>query len=121
MLRICHSDTADGQRWSLCGRLAGPWVEEFRSCWRQAMERTPLAHAVVDLRDVTFIDIAGESLIAEMLGAGAEFVASGVANKHLLENLKNHEGRVVPCEAEHTGGPCAEAVPVQKGGQLNET
>ena len=92
MLRICHSDTTDGHRWSLSGRVAGPWVEEFRACWRQALERTPLAHVVVDLSDVTFIDDDGERLIAEMLSAGTEFIANGVFNKQLLEDLKNHGG-----------------------------
>jgi len=92
MLRICHSDTTGGHRWILSGRVAGPWVEEFRACWRQALERTPLAHVVVDLSDVTFIDDAGERLIADMLSAGTEFIATGVANKHLLENLQNGGG-----------------------------
>jgi hypothetical protein len=96
MLRICHSDTADGHRWRLCGRLAGPWVEEFRSCWKQSSERTPLAHTLVDLSDVTFIDEAAERLLVEMMCAGAEFIAAGVANKHLVENLKNGGGRRLP-------------------------
>jgi hypothetical protein len=93
MLRICHSDTTDGHRWNLSGCVAGPWVEEFRACWLQALERTPLARAVVDLNDVTFIDDAGARLIADMLSAGTEFIATGVANKHLLEDLQNRGGR----------------------------
>jgi hypothetical protein len=43
---------------------------------------------VVDLNDVTFIDENGERLLSEMGSAGAEFVATGVATKHLLRNLK---------------------------------
>ena len=89
MLRVSYSDTADGQRWNLCGRLAGPWVDELRSCWRQARERAPLAHAVVDLKEVIFIDEAGERLLAEMKTAGAELVAAGVENKHVLSTLRN--------------------------------
>jgi hypothetical protein len=89
MLRISYSDTADGQRWSLCGRLAGPWVEELRACWRQARERAPLTRAVVDLKDVSFIDESGERLLAEMEISGAELVASGVENKHVIATLRN--------------------------------
>jgi len=88
MLRVSYSENAEGQRWSLCGRLAGPWVEELRLSWRQERERAPLARAVVDLKDVTFIDQAGEKLLHEMLRAGIEFIATGVANKHLLESLR---------------------------------
>jgi len=89
MLRVSYSETADGQRWCLCGRLAGPWVEELRSCWQYARQRAPLARAIVDLKDVTFIDRAGESLLAEMETAGAELVAAGVENKHLVASLRN--------------------------------
>ena len=93
MLRVSYSDAADGERWSLCGRLAGPWVDELRSCWQRARERAPQAHAVVDLKDVLFIDEAGEGLLAEMKGAGAELVAAGVENKHLIATLRNGVAR----------------------------
>jgi hypothetical protein len=93
MLRVSYSESAEGQRWSLCGRLAGPWVDELRSCWLQARERAPLAHALVDLKDVVFIDEAGEQLLAEMESAGAQLVAAGVENKHVIATLKNGSGR----------------------------
>jgi hypothetical protein len=114
MLRICHSDTIDGHRWSLSGRVAGPWVEEFRACWRQTLERTPRAHAVVDLSDVTFIDDAGERLIADMLCAGTEFIATGVANKQLLEDLQNRGGRRLARRVGETNASIGEPGPVRK-------
>jgi hypothetical protein len=96
MLRISFSDSAGDQRWSLCGRLAGPWVNELRACWQYAQNQASRSHSVMDLRDVTFVDADGEQLLSEMRGAGVEFVASGVEMKHLLENLntnneRNHE------------------------------
>jgi hypothetical protein len=93
MLRVSYSDAEDGQRWSLCGRLAGPWVDELRSCWQQARKRAPLARVVVDLKDVLFIDEAGEKLLAEMKKSGAELVAAGVENKHVIATLRNGAGR----------------------------
>jgi hypothetical protein len=90
MLRVSYSDSSKGQRWHLCGRLAGTWVNELRSCWRSRF--APHTHAVLDLTDVTFIDEAGEELLSEMQSAGVEFVAAGVENKDLLEGLK-HNGR----------------------------
>jgi hypothetical protein len=91
MFRVSYSDTADGQRWSLHGRLAGPWVDELRSCWTYARDRAPLARAIVDLKEVTFIDQAGETLLAEMRSTGAEFIATGVAHQYLLSTLDNHK------------------------------
>jgi hypothetical protein len=93
MLRVSHSDTLAEQRWSLCGALTGPWVDELRSSWRQARECTPRAHAVIDLRDVTFIDEAGEELLEEMQSTGAELVAAGVENKDLIANLTHKSGK----------------------------
>ena len=95
MLRISYSETGSGQRWTVCGRLAGPWVDELRSLWRAVREKAPGARAVVDLSDVTFIDDAAEQLLGEMHVAGTEFVVAGVANQYLLENLKNKERRAL--------------------------
>ena len=92
MLRVSCSDTSDGVRWNLCGRLAGPWVDELRSCWQHARARAPRARAVVDLKEVIFIDDAGERLLAEMEEAGAELIAAGVENKHVIATLKNQPG-----------------------------
>jgi len=93
MLRVSYSDTPDGQRWCLCGRLAGPWVDELRECWRQTRERSPRAQAVVDLKDVVFIDEAGERLLAEMETAGTKLVAAGVENTHMIATLRSKESR----------------------------
>jgi hypothetical protein len=84
MLRIYYS-----QQWTLCGQLAGPWVQELRSCWEHARRAAAASSAVVDLSDVTFVDENGERLLAEMRSAGVEFVATGVETKHLLQNLKS--------------------------------
>jgi hypothetical protein len=88
MLRIRYS-----QKWILCGQLAGPWVQELRSCWEHARRIATGSAAVVDLSDVTFIDEDGEKLLSEMRTAGVEFVATGVETKHLLENLKGRGER----------------------------
>ena len=91
MFRVSYSDIADGHRWSLHGRLAGPWVDELRSCWKYVRDRAPLARAIVDLKEVTFIDQAGEELLAEMRRAGAELLATGVEHQHLVAMLDNHK------------------------------
>jgi hypothetical protein len=108
MLRVSYSDTDGSQRWSLCGHLAGPWVEELRSCWQHARQLAPRAHAVVDLTDVTFVDEAGERLLKEMQSAGTEFLAAGVENKHLLASLQENGKRPLRRLIEHLA-PCAQA------------
>src|ERR1051326_8238655 len=107
MLRVSHPDNAEGQRWSLCGHLAGPWVGELRTCWRYARNRAPRSRAIVDLSDVTFIDEAGEGLLSEMQSAGTEFIAAGVENKHLLANLKGKRKRPLRKLIEYLGAACA--------------
>jgi|ERR1700677_424994 anti-anti-sigma regulatory factor len=93
MLRISYSQTDSGQQWTLCGQLAGPWVQELRSCWEHARRVAAGSGAVVNLSDVTFIDEDGERLLSQMRSAGVEFVATGVDTKHLLQNLKSRGER----------------------------
>lgn len=106
MLRVSYSENADGQRWSLCGHLAGPWVDEMRTCWRYGRNRAPRSRAIVDLSEVTFIDEAGEGLLSEMQSAGTDFIVAGVENKHLLANLKDKGKRPLRKLMEHLGAAC---------------
>jgi hypothetical protein len=88
MLRISNRTTADEVRWVLCGRLAGPWVGELRSNWDKAREWSRGRRHVIDLSDVTSIDERGEALLRELKDEGAEFFATGVYTRHLIDNLK---------------------------------
>jgi anti-anti-sigma regulatory factor len=94
MLRITNRAVVNEERWILSGQLVGPWVEEFRSNWDQVRDRSRGRRYVIDLSEVTLIGENGEGLLGELRDEGAEFVATGVYTKHLLENLKsNEEGR----------------------------
>lgn len=95
MLRICYSLTNPVEQWTLCGQLAGAWVQELRSCWEHARRAAAASKSVVDLSDVTFIDENGERLLSEMRSAGVEFVATGIETKHLIENLKGEGERTL--------------------------
>jgi hypothetical protein len=91
MLRIIQSESASGRRWILCGQLAGRWVDELLRQWKNS----PGASAV-DLSDVTFIDEAGEALLARMKNEGLDLLPSGgVATRDLLENICTDERRPV--------------------------
>ena len=120
MLRICYSDIGGGQQWNLCGQLAGPWVEELRSCWQHARKIAPRSHAVMDLSDVTFIDESGESLLSEMRTDGVEFIARGVETRHTLDNLKANGERPLRRLVEHLTSPPAESHGNKKEGEIRE-
>lgn len=94
MLRICYSSTSL-ERWTLCGQLAGPWVQELRACWEQARRTEAASGSVIDLSDVTFIDESGERLLSDMRNAGVAFVATGIETRHLIENLKTKGERTL--------------------------
>jgi hypothetical protein len=93
MLKITHSATFNEQRWILSGQLAGAWVAELRSNWDQVRDRSHGRRYVIDLSDVILIDESAQELLGELRDQGAEFVARGVYNTHLLENLKCKEAR----------------------------
>jgi hypothetical protein len=82
MLRFSYYRSDAVEEWNLCGRLDGPWVDELHSVWQRIREHVPRVHTVVNLKEVTFIEEAGERLLAEMQSAGADLVAKGVEHKH---------------------------------------
>ena len=104
MLRFSYYRSDDGEEWSLCGRLEGPWVDELRSFCSASANTCRLHHTVVKLKEVTFIDEAGEQLLAEMHSAGADLVATGVEHKHLLAGLKTGGVGSVRRGIEYLGG-----------------
>jgi hypothetical protein len=104
MLRFSYYRSDAVEEWDLYGPLAGPWVDELRSVWQRIREHVPRVHTVVDLKEVTFIDEAGERLLAEMQSAGADLVAKGVEHQPLLAILKNGGGRSVLGRIEYLDG-----------------
>jgi len=66
MLKITLHDSADELRFRLEGKLSGAWVTELRQCWETASSTTQGRRTVLDLREVDFVDAAGESLLCDM-------------------------------------------------------
>jgi len=91
MLRITVQE--DGVLWRLhlAGRLDGAWVAETENTWRSA----PVSgrRVEVDLRDVTWIDEAGRSLLRGMNQSGAGFIVTGVAMVALVEEITGKPAR----------------------------
>jgi anti-anti-sigma regulatory factor len=68
------------------GKLAGPWVEELSSYWRQ-ISGSRQSGAVIDLTGVTFIDANGKALLTKLWQQGAELRAAGCLTKCIVEEI----------------------------------
>ena len=87
MLRITTHSTADALTFQLEGRLVGPWLRELRDCWR----RTPRdgKRAIhIDLRAVTYVDAAGEELLADLYRHGANLFATDCQMKAVVAEIE---------------------------------
>src|SRR5208337_2243985 len=62
--------------------------------WENLRPQLGNRRPVVDLNEVTLIDDSADHLLAAMLEQGAELVASGLANRWLIEALKAGRTRV---------------------------
>ena len=85
MFRITIDETCTEKRWILQGRLVGLWVSELRRTWKKTHRLENNRPCVVDLNDVTFIDEKGVRLLRAMSRQGAQFVATGMYIKHVLQ------------------------------------
>jgi hypothetical protein len=84
MLKITIQPGAGEIRLRLEGRLAGPWVAELRQYWQSAVGENA---AVVDLREVDFVDQDGQALLAEMYRRGVRLKASGPFIQNMVDEI----------------------------------
>ena len=85
MLKITRTETLAEEKWILQGRLVGLWVSELRRCWKKTHRTDDNLKCIVDLNEVTFVDRKGERLLQTMSKEGAQFIASGLYIKHVLQ------------------------------------
>jgi outer membrane protein len=87
MLKVTKETSVRETRLKVEGKLAGPWLEEFRECWlaNSAVARNqPL---VVDLSGLTFIDAQGKELLGWIHQAGGKLVGTGLMTKSIIEEV----------------------------------
>jgi ABC-type transporter Mla MlaB component len=87
MLRVTIHDGPSEFRLRLEGRLAGPWVREVQLCWQTAQSIIHNRTATIDLRDVDFVDSAGEQLLTAMYEHGAQLVATGPMTGNMVSKI----------------------------------
>jgi anti-anti-sigma regulatory factor len=89
MLKITTQTGANETIFALEGKLAGPWVQELQSCWRQAAIGDQQVRLV--LNAVTFIDGSGIKLLADMHRQGVVLAAEGFMMKAIIEEIMRGE------------------------------
>ena len=87
MMKVQVRDATGGVVLQVCGRVAGCWVPELERCWMTARAEHPDTKVAVDLTGVSFIDPAGERLLASMHRAGASFSAAGVLIQEIVNQI----------------------------------
>lgn len=92
MLRIT-TQAADGELvMKLEGCLAGPWVRELETCWRDALLRRNGRQIRVDLTSVCHVDAPGRELMTVMHRAGARFITRGCLMPEVVREIAESAG-----------------------------
>jgi hypothetical protein len=87
MLRITTYTSDDELVMKLEGCLAGPWVHELDTCWRDAASRPGVRPMRVDLTGVCHVDAPGRELMTLMYHAGARFVTRGCVMPEIVREI----------------------------------
>ena len=87
VLRITVQDSTLSSTFKLEGKLTGPWVRELEQSWSGATAAAPGRAVVVDLSDVTYIDMAGKCLLARIHKSGAALIARGPLNQSIVDEI----------------------------------
>jgi hypothetical protein len=86
MLKVTIKQADSAETWELEGKLSGDWVKELDRCWkeRKSPAGVPLQ---VHLKTVSYIDVAGKQLLAEMHCRGVEIIGCGCMTKAVVDEI----------------------------------
>lgn len=89
MLRITIEESeGSAVRMVLEGRVAGPWAEELERVWLETAQRLSSSKLTIDLRNVTYADASGKSVLGKIFSqTGAELVAGPLLTHDLAEEV----------------------------------
>lgn len=87
MLRITRNDTPRVRTLRLEGRLEGAWSTLLEKCLRKSLTGRRTKALCVDLSQVSFIDVAGRSVIAAMHRQGVEFTADDALTRAMIDEI----------------------------------
>ncbi len=87
MLRTMITETPFEQTWVLQGKLTGQWAIDLKRQWLETKNARQGRKCVVDLEDVTCVDVEGEKVLKQILSEGVRVVVSRAYMKHVIESL----------------------------------
>ncbi|HLJ88865.1 MAG TPA: hypothetical protein VKZ53_18745 [Candidatus Angelobacter sp.] len=87
MLKISIVDVRAQRRLVIEGKLIAPWADELRRAWEQAKAGLNGRELVVEVKDLTAINQAGENILLEFMKHGVNLRGYGVFTRHLLRQL----------------------------------
>jgi ABC-type transporter Mla MlaB component len=87
MLRTMITETPFEQKWVLQGKLTGQWAIDLKRQWNETKNSRQGRKCVVDLEDVTSVDVEGERLLKQILSEDVQVIVSRAYMKHVIEGL----------------------------------
>jgi hypothetical protein len=87
MLKISIVDSRTQRRLVVEGKLVPPWTGELRPACEKAKLDLGDRELVVEVKNVTVINQAGENVLFELMKEGVRFHGCGVFTKHMLRQL----------------------------------
>lgn len=87
MLKISIVESHNQIRLVLEGKLVAPWADELRPACEKAKADLGDRELVVEVRNLTVINQAGENVLLDLMKEGVKFRGCGVFTKHMLKQL----------------------------------
>ena len=87
MLKISVVENPTCRVLVLEGKLVGPWAEELRTAYENARTGLQGRELIIDLKHITGISQAGESVLLQLINEGVKFRCREVFMKRVLKQL----------------------------------
>ena len=92
MLKITIEHGPEEAIMRLEGRVAGPWVDEFRRAWHSLLERLGSRRLYVDLRGVTHMSTDGRRVLADIHNrTGAELLTDSPLTQYFADEARRRQ------------------------------
>lgn len=95
MLKISIIESRTQRRLVLEGKLVEPWADELKAACEQAKSDLHERELIVEAKNITAINQAGENVLLALMNDGVKLHAHGVFTKHVLKQLARRVRRNV--------------------------
>ena len=92
MMKISMVEHRTQRRLVLEGKLVAPWADELRPACERARVDLNGRELVVEVKNLTAINQAGENLLLELMQEGVKFRGHGVFTRHMLKQIARRVG-----------------------------